>query len=61
MSDTITASNGTIMRQAQATADIYMRAAVKDIDEEFGEGFARKNPELIVAQCKPPRSTWEPR
>jgi hypothetical protein len=49
MGGTVTASNSTLMRQAQSTADTYMHAAVGDIDREFGEGFARKHPELIAA------------
>ena len=47
--DTIEASNGTLMRQAQGTADTYMLAAVRDIDEILGKGYAAKHPELIAA------------
>lgn len=36
--------------QAGTTVGQYMGQAVKQIDYEFGEGFAKKNP-LLVAEC----------
>jgi hypothetical protein len=45
----IEASPKTLMRQAKMTAAEYMHAAQVDIDEKFGDGFARKHPELIAA------------
>jgi hypothetical protein len=44
----ISAGNDTLMRQAQGTAHTYMLAAVEDIDEVLGKGYARQHPELIV-------------
>jgi hypothetical protein len=37
------------MRQAQMTADDYMRGAINYIDGQLGEGYAKKHPELIGA------------
>jgi hypothetical protein len=34
------------MRQAPMTAHDYLLAAVHDIDEIFGQGYARAHPEL---------------
>ena len=41
------ASADTLMRQAHMTADEYFRNAVKYIDDVFGEGYAKKHPELV--------------
>jgi len=46
---TITAGWHTLLRQAPMTADTYMGAAVKYIDEQFGDGYAAKHPELVGA------------
>ncbi len=35
------------MRQAPMTANEYMVKCVEDIDNMFGEGYAKKNPELL--------------
>lgn len=45
----IEASAETLMRQAGYTAEEYMRAAIKSIDETFGEGYAKANPVLVAA------------
>ena len=45
----ISASTETLMRQAPMTIADYMRDAVKFIDEQFGEGFAKQNPALVSA------------
>ena len=37
----------TLMRQASMTSSEYFRKAIEDIDNEFGEGFAKANPQLI--------------
>jgi hypothetical protein len=37
------------MRQASMTAHDYMLAAVRDIDEIFGKGYAQAHPELVGA------------
>lgn len=44
----MTASDDTLLRQASMTAHEYMTEAVRRIDEQFGEGFARLNPGLVV-------------
>jgi hypothetical protein len=36
------------MDQASSTADTYLRKAIKMIDQQFGEGYAKKNPGLIA-------------
>jgi hypothetical protein len=43
----ITASFETLMNQAPMTSNTYMKQAIIMIDEQLGEGFAKKNPELI--------------
>jgi hypothetical protein len=35
------------MRQAWMTADEYLRFAIKCIDERLGDGYAKKNPDLV--------------
>jgi hypothetical protein len=45
----ITISSDDLMRQAQMTAHDYMLGASTDIDRVFGEGVARKHPELVAA------------
>lgn len=37
-----------LMEQAGDTASSWMYKAVREIDERFGEGFAKKHPELIA-------------
>jgi hypothetical protein len=43
----ITAEPETLVRQAALTTADYMRDAVNEIDKTFGDGFAKKNPELV--------------
>ena len=43
------ASASTLLDQAQKTAHDYLIDAVKNIDEELGEGYAARHPELIAA------------
>ena len=45
----ITASPEEILRQASMVTADYFRAAIGTIDQEFGEGYAKKHPELIGA------------
>ena len=45
----ITASYDTLVDQAPETAGRYMREAVRQIDREFGDGYAAKNPNLVAA------------
>ncbi|MGA9267877.1 MAG: hypothetical protein WBV79_15700 [Rhodomicrobium sp.] len=47
--DVIAADAETLMRQAYKTAAEYLNAAVREIDAEFGEGYAAKHPELVAA------------
>lgn len=44
----ISASWTELMRQAGSTAAEYMARARKEIDSEFGEGYAIKHPELVA-------------
>ena len=37
----------TLMEQAGYTASVYLKDAVKYIDELLGEGYAKKHPELV--------------
>jgi len=43
----ITASIETLVKQAPYTIKMYMEEAIKDIDNFFGEGYAKKNPKLL--------------
>jgi hypothetical protein len=45
----IQADAGTLLRQASDTADEYLGAAIKCIDQRLGKGYAAKNPDLIAA------------
>lgn len=45
----VSASAETLMRQATITASAYMSDAVREIDNQFGEGFAKNNPVLVGA------------
>ena len=44
----ITASTETLLDQAGATAGIFLRAAIREIDESLGDGYAIKNPALVA-------------
>lgn len=41
-----------MMNQASMTAHDYMLRAERDIDAQFGEGFAKKNPILVAGYMK---------
>ena len=43
----IEADATTLMNQASMTASTYFQKAIEDIDNVFGEGFAKANPQLI--------------
>lgn len=45
----ISASADTLVGQASRTAAQYLQEAVRSIDAEFGDGFAKKNPQLVAA------------
>jgi hypothetical protein len=45
----IGASYDDLQRQAPLTANIYLRSAVDCLDEQFGDGYAAKNPYLVGA------------
>ncbi len=50
----IEADSGTLMNQAPATVRLYIREVASDLDEQFGAGYAMKNPALVgqlVAAC----------
>jgi hypothetical protein len=49
---TMKASPETLMRQAPATVDLYLEAAVKTLDGMFGEGYAKANPVLVAAYIR---------
>ncbi len=38
-----------LMRQAGITTGYYLAYAIEEIDQRFGEGFAKKNPALVGA------------
>lgn len=41
-----------LMDQGPMTADYYLGEAVKRIDAQFGEGYAKKNPALVAEFMK---------
>lgn len=43
------ASAEELLRQASMTAEVYLIEAVRCIDKQFGEGYAKKNPALIAS------------
>jgi hypothetical protein len=45
----ITANYDALLHQAHATVGEYLREAVRYIDEELGDGYAKKNPALVAA------------
>ena len=49
MTQEIKASFTELVEQAPLIANIYMRRAVDQIDQQFGDGFAQKNPGLVGA------------
>ena len=42
----------TLLKQASDTAQAYMIRAKYDINEQFGEGYAKDHPELVAAYMK---------
>lgn len=50
--DRITASPETLMKQAGYTAEVWLMQALESIDKTFGDGFAKKNPELVSGFMK---------
>jgi hypothetical protein len=48
-SDFVEASFDTLLTQASDTAATYMRAAQREVDAQFGAGYAAKHPELVIA------------
>lgn len=49
MSTTITADASTLMNQASATAHEYLREAVRRIDGDLGDGYAKEHPAVLAA------------
>lgn len=45
----ITASFETLLDQASMTTQTYFNEAIRRIDEQFGDGYAKKHPELLGA------------
>ena len=45
----MSASPETLMRQAGMTANEWLHQGIESIDRAFGEGYAKKNPELLAA------------
>jgi hypothetical protein len=45
----ITADTYTLLRQASGTARDYLAAAITNVDELLGEGYAAAHPELLAA------------
>ncbi len=41
-------SQENLVKQASMTADAYFYRAITTIDKQFGDGYAKNHPELIV-------------
>jgi hypothetical protein len=52
MSHKITATFSQIELQAIYTTTSYMSDAIRQIDQQFGDGYARENPKLVAAFMK---------
>lgn len=39
----------TLMRQAPKTVHLYLIEAIENIDDCFGKGYAKANPQLVAA------------
>lgn len=48
----LTASPSELLEQASHTAESYLCHAVRAIDRQFGDGFAKKHPDLVAAYMK---------
>ncbi|MBK3801299.1 hypothetical protein GAY33_19075 [Azospirillum brasilense] len=48
MEKQITASFESLQRDGAYVADSYLKDAVKAVDAQFGDGFARKNPTAVA-------------
>ena len=44
---TIPASYDTLQKQASDTVEVYLFRAVRLLDDQFGDGYAAKNPNLV--------------
>jgi hypothetical protein len=52
------------MRQAANTVDFYFHSAITSLDGTFGEGYAKKHPELVavfINGCVKDYDTWSKR
>lgn len=45
----ITANSDTLMRQAPMTADLYLREAIKSVEDAMGKGAAATYPQIVAA------------
>jgi hypothetical protein len=43
----ITGNYDTLLRQAPMTVSEYLREVMQEIDSRCGEGYAKKNPEMV--------------
>jgi len=48
----VEASFEKLMEDAAATAGVYLRRAVENIDNQFGKGYAKANPVLVAAMIQ---------
>lgn len=49
MTERISASSDTLMRQAPMTADLYLSEAIEAVEKRMGAGAAAKHPEIVAA------------
>ena len=44
---TVPATYDTLLSQAAGTPDVFLRSAIRMLDEQFGPGYAKANPQLV--------------
>ena len=49
----------TAFEQSMMSASAYLRRAVQEIDQVFGAGYAKKNPELVMVFIKTCQTDFE--
>ncbi len=54
----IECDKATLFQQAMMTAQDFMSRAVRDIDKEFGLGYAKKNPALVAEYMRACGQDW---
>ncbi len=54
----IECDKATLFQQAMMTAQDFLSRAVRDIDKELGQGYAKKNPALVAEYMRACGRDW---